>query len=130
MTVHLLGSVLAFMAAVIPLIALAAVALIGHMIGEWGRDMLLAYSAVLMGFLSGIGAAGSTMAVFQIVNGIGAVVAVGALLVGGPAGLTVLAVAYAGSAALVLVKPEVGVSWPLPAIAAVVCFIVAFFHRT
>jgi hypothetical protein len=129
MTTQLLGSTVAFFAAVFPLIVLTAIALVGNMVGEWGRGALLAYAAVLLGFLGGAGAAGSTATSIQFLGGTGVFIAVVALSLGGPAGLAVLALAYGLSTALVLVRPNSGAPWLLLAIAGTVCLVVALRYR-
>ena len=129
MTMQLLGSTMAFFAALLPLSVLTAIALVGNMIGEWGRGALLAYAAVLLGFLSGATAAGSTAASAQVLGGAGAFIAVIALSLGGPAGLVVLALAYGLSTPLMLVKPNSGAPWLLLAIAGLACLIVALRYR-
>jgi hypothetical protein len=126
---QLLGSTLAFVAAVLPPVILACIALAGHMIGEWGRGALLAYAAVLLGFLSGIGAAGSATGAAQALSSVGVVLAVIALFLGGPTGLSVLAVAYGLFTALVLVRPGPGLPWLLLAIAGGACLIAALRDR-
>lgn len=129
MTMQLLGSMAAFFAAVLPFVVLTAIALVGNMIGEWGRGALLAYAAVLLGFLSGAGVVGSTAAPVQVLGGVGVFVAVVALFLGGSAGLVVLAGAYGLSMALVLVRPNSEAPWLLLAIASAACFVVALRYR-
>lgn len=130
MVMQLFGSTLAFVVAALPIVALVAVALLGHMVGDWGRGMLLAYGAVLLGFLGGAAASGSSAGVIQTAGGIGALAAVGALALGGPAGLLVLAAAYGAMAALAFLKPAVGLPWPLLLAAGAACLLVGLTQRS
>lgn len=127
---QLLGSTLALVAAVLPLLVLGGIALLGHMIGEWGRGALLAYAAVMLGFVCGVGAAQMATPPGHVVAALGVVIAVVALALGGPTGATVLAVAYALSTALLLAKPQNGLPWLLPAVAAAACLIVVLRDRS
>lgn len=126
---QLLGSAFAFILAALPLVVLAGIALVGDMIGEWGRGALLAYGAVLLGFFSGTIAAGPEAEAFHIIGGAGVIVAVVALFFGGSAGLTILAVGYGILTTVVLFKPAAGLPWPLLAIAGTACLSVAVRYR-
>lgn len=130
MVMQLLGSTLAFVAAVLPLVVLAGIALVGQMIGEWGRGALLAYGAVLLGFLGGTRATATTMGAGQVLGAVGVFIAVVALSLGGPTGLAVLAGAYGLSTALALLKPDSGLPWLLLAIASAACLVVALRYRS
>lgn len=129
MGIPLFGSTLAFALAALPLVVLVVVALLGHMIGDWARGMLLAYGAVLLGFLGGAAASGSSAPVIQAAGIIGALAAVGALALGGSAGLLVLATAYGAMAASAFLKPAIGLPWPLLLAAGAACLLVGLYQR-
>lgn len=125
MALQLLGSTCAFVLAALPIVVLTGLSLIGHMVGEWASGALLAYGAVLLGFLSGVAAGGARTGVWQLAGGVGAVTAFAALSIGGPAGLTILVVAFAVLSTLAEIRPLPGLPWVLFAIGAVSCLMVA-----
>jgi hypothetical protein len=110
-----------------PLVVLAGVALLGRAIGEWGRDALLAYAAVLLAFLSGVsgaGAGGSGLMLYAVPV-LGVLAAFLGLTLGSFHGLLVLVVAYGALTASTLAKAVDALPWPLLVIAAAACAIVA-----
>lgn len=129
MTTQLLGSTLASILALLPIVGLGGVALLGDMIGDWGRGALLAYAAVFLSFVAGTGAAAEGDAVAPLVGGASVVIATSALFVGGSTGLTVIAAGYWILLALTLSRSSVGIPWPLLAVAAVICLGVAARYK-
>lgn len=129
MTTHLLGSTLVCVLALLPIVGFSGVASVGDMIGDWGRGALLAYAAVLMGFVAGIGATGEEAATSYLVATAGIVTATIALFLGGSTGLTILAAGYGILLAFAMSGTVSRMPWPLLAIAAVVCLGVAALYK-
>lgn len=129
MTTHLLGSTLVCVLALLPIVGLGGVALVGDMIGDWGRGGLLAYAAVLLSFIAGIGAAGEGPTAGHLAGTAGVVVATTALFLGGSTGLTVVALGYGILLAVALFRSSSDMPWPLLAVAAAICLGVAARYK-
>jgi hypothetical protein len=104
---------------------LAAAGLLGDVPGEWSRAALLAYAAVLLGLLTGIGSASGTLPVLGA-----SLLALGglfdgfaALSLGGARGHTLLAAAFAALTALAWLRSNIGLPWPLALVGALACVI-------
>ena len=117
----------AWLLAAAPLLALAGLALLGRAFGEWGRDALVAYAAVLFACLCGASSAALTGsgALAPVLAILGVAFSFVSVVLSGVQGLLVLAFAYAGLLALALARGNDVLPWPLPTIAVVVCAVVA-----
>lgn len=108
-----------------PLGVLTAVGLLGDIPGEWGRAALLAYASVLLGLLTGVGAAGAALpvpAASALAVG-GLFMGFAALGLGGTPGHGLLVMSYAALTVLAWLRPNIGVPWPLAPIGGIACLI-------
>lgn len=129
MTTQLLGSTLACVLALIPLVGFGGLALLGDMIGDWGRGALLAYAAVFLGFVAGTDAAAEGHGMAPLMGGMGVVIATSALFLGGSTGLVVVAVGYGILLAITLFRSSSAMPWPLLSAAVVICLCVAARYK-
>jgi hypothetical protein len=108
-----------------PLGVFAAAGLLGDVPGEWSRAALLAYAAVLLGLLTGVGSASGTLPVLgaSLLALGGLFVGFAALSLGGARGHTLLAAAFAALTALAWLRSNIGLPWPLALVGALACVI-------
>lgn len=104
----------------LPAVALAALALVGDAPGEWGRGALIAWTALAATLLAGAGLQAGAGAGFWLVPAI----AFAAVMVGGPPGLLVAAVA----ALVVFALPGLPAPRWLPGALAVPAIAIALRH--
>lgn len=111
MAITTFGTTFVAVALLLPALAFAAIALVGDAPGEWGRGALIAWTGVAAALIAGAGLqAGAGPALWVV-----PVLALGALMTGGPPGLVVAAVATLA----VLAVPGVPVPrWLIVALAA------------
>lgn len=127
MPAQVLAHTAAWLLAAAPLLLLAGLALLGRAFGEWGRDALVAYAAVLLAYLCGAGGAMLTGpgALAPVLAILGVALAFVSVLLSGVQGLLLLAAAYAGLALMSLWRGSDALPWPLLATALVCCAAVA-----